>query len=832
MPLSRLRGSTALVALALAFAAPLPLVAQEVPTTVAPASQTEVSRFGLRFAVPTAARIVEDRDTPAARAYGVRLQDRAADRDLRMGVRVLTATDIAELPATPGTEAFTAFLSQVGTVPVTPNGVTLQLGERVLHVYSGIRTAPDSTEAQARMMFLITHEADAAGEGLLVAVFSEGIDADEAARIEAEFVTSLAVEPVAEPEAPVAEVVAEPETPVAEATPAPEAAVVEVAPEPEVSVAEVTPEPEAPVVEVVPEPQAAIVEPPVAEATPEPEAPVVEVVPQPEAQVVEAVPTPAPVQTLALLNGAASLVVPEGVTLSFEQHDPGFSDVEFVTLEGRLVRIAAGPVPRGIEPTLLRVLHGVDSIEEVQMGGLQAWLVRGEPTRSPADARTERGSGHPAVVIVPALCDGENPSYIVALAGEPGGAEDVAAMMAGLTLNRPETAVDCPTVIDALRPTAAVEEPAQATSQVVPPTDTPVAPPQAAPATVPADWERLERFGVSFALPLGIRVRRDRDEAERMEYWAQWIDQSGEPISEFSLRVMTAESLARLAGDEGAAPGTPGFEAMLARFGGLEVQGTDEIVTLGTTRLMAYRGEGMLTRNGNEVSGRILYLIAEAPNAQGLSPWVAIFSGGRPAAEAAAFEASVQASLGGDARLPEGALPTPGVTEAPPQVTIAPPPVVETPTDGKDPQPVVEAPVEVPPVAQPERVTTTHPLPITPTPEAQAWADAQAAGSIEAVQAYLNAFPRGLHSGEARAWLQANVRAVQIPAPTPSPDDEAWALALSRGTAEAFWTYLKAQPDGAHADEASALLASRPMPEARTLPATPLAPPPIVQPGK
>ena len=138
------------------------------------------------------------------------------------------------------------------------------------------------------------------------------------------------------------------------------------------------------------------------------------------------------------------------------------------------------------------------------------------------------------------------------------------------------------------------------------------------------------------------------------------------------------------------------------------------------------------------------------------------------------------------------------------------------------------------PQVQPQvpQVQPQRPPQAQPSAEAQAWNDALASGDAAQVLAYLQSYPRGLNSGQARAWLHA--RGIVAPdertaAATgtrmeQSSDEANWQAAVLEGSTTALWTYLKAEQQGAHRQEALAMLArTRPYaPEAPQVPGSPV----------
>ncbi len=521
-----------------------------------------------------------------------------------------------------------------------------------------------------------------------------------------------------------------------------------------------------------------------------------------EAPVPDAVPEAAvdtPPAALALIEGLVVLQPGAGYGVrSFAPNavaSEAYLGHESTPDEPRL-RVVAGGLSRPLERQVSRLLAEVQTLAEADLGGLPVWIVTGFAARNLQDQTVGAEAGVPALLVAPRLCVGGQVPYMVALMAAPGQEADLDAALAGLSLQAPEGAEPCPGAADGVRALL----------------------PAAPPPALPEGWEGQERFGIRFALPAGMRVRRERATADQMEYWLQQQDAQGDVRLEMSLRVLTPEARA---GMEAGEPGTPEFAAMLSRFAGIEVARSEETARLGDVVLHYYRGRGTRERQGAQVPVQMLYLIAETPAPDGLSPWLALMSIGEEPAAAQATEAAFVGSLGGAAVAVEApAAPV----ETPPVAT----PPVATP-------PVATPPVVMPPVVA-EPPVATPPASIA-SAESQAWEQALQNGSTDAVLRYLASYPRGLNSGAARRLLRE--RGVvppderrPEPAPAvvaaPDPDAQAWATALARGTAAAFWTYLKAQPQGAHVGEALARLQSRPEPEARAVAPVPQpAPQPV-----
>jgi len=91
----------------------------------------------------------------------------------------------------------------------------------------------------------------------------------------------------------------------------------------------------------------------------------------------------------------------------------------------------------------------------------------------------------------------------------------------------------------------------------------------------------------------------------------------------------------------------------------------------------------------------------------------------------------------------------------------------------------------------------------------QAWSQAQAEGSQAAVVAYMERFPGGSHEADALIRLEefrlADEAAARARDEQERQDNEAWEAARSARTPEAVDAYLAAWPGGLHADEARSL---------------------------
>lgn len=480
-------------------------------------------------------------------------------------------------------------------------------------------------------------------------------------------------------------------------------------------------------------------------------------------------PADAPATETAILPGLAGLRLPPGVTVMQEDRNDRSADL-FLGDTGAQphTRINAGRLMgRPLEQQLDRMLHEVDAVIEAEIGGVPVWVIHGTATHSLEDRPVDAAARIPAQIVVPRLCEDGAPVYLLGILAAPGDEARLDAMLPQLALQRPDGAEECAaSVIEAVHALFARSvAPASGSSDAAPVTPS---------SALPEDWVQHSRFGLSFAAPAGMEMRRERSVADRLEYWLQARDTSGEITEEISIRVFTPRALQDMPLQS---PDQQGFAAMLSDFGELTVADTGERMALGDLSLRAFRGEGQ--EDGRAV--RLLYLIAEAPAANGLTPWLVLRSAGLAPEAAAGFERDFLASLSGS-------------PEIPPQTEVTAP--ERTP-------PAAETPQNQPGQGQSPAASTAR-------PEAQAFEAARRDGSTEALLAYLAAYPRGLHSGDARAMLRA--RGIVPPderrPTTPRTDPEAvdWQRALDEARMEGFWTYLKMWPQGLHADEARARL--------------------------
>lgn len=173
--------------------------------------------------------------------------------------------------------------------------------------------------------------------------------------------------------------------------------------------------------------------------------------------------------------------------------------------------------------------------------------------------------------------------------------------------------------------------------------------------------------------------------------------------------------------------------------------------------------------------------------------------------------------------------PSDGVGATPDPVPPAMPepgPQPQEPPSGTTPQ---TGKPDIPAAATPPAPTSPDPatVPTPPVnPDDAAWARADAAQTPAAMLAYLADWPNGAYAERARAWLSARAIAVPQDAPRDDPEARAWAQAEAAQSVEAMLRYLRDWPRGAHAGTARDWLLARAIiiPDA--------GPPPAAVPGK
>ncbi|WP_417599204.1 hypothetical protein [Pararhodobacter oceanensis] len=463
--------------------------------------------------------------------------------------------------------------------------------------------------------------------------------------------------------------------------------------------------------------------------------------------------------------------------------------------------LIAGDIGREVAGAVASVqglFSAIDSIETGEHAGVPVTVIRGAAYLA---AEGPMGAAGPmrAQAMVTQGCAPEAGALLLAVVTTPTRSAPIVmeAITGTLELAMPEGSEACLEGFEAGLTEMAAALPemrrAQAEAEAA---RSPEALAAAAMAAVAAeDWQVIERFGLRLEAPADMRVRRDRDEAERQEIWLTNVDAETGLGSDVVLRVFTDAQRAALT----TAPvESAEFASELARLSGQPMVLTDERMRIGSSVMRQFRSHEMREIEGEMRARQLLYLISEEASASGLHIWAAIANIGVEAPRAAAIEARVLAGL---------AMVAPERFEQAAAVEV---PQVQLPE-------VVMPPVVMPPVGgQP------------PVDEAEAWAQARALGTFEAVADFLSAYPEGLHAADARNWLArrgsggAQVSAGGSDGPAPqvaATDAEAWQQVLALGTREAAMTYVKAFPQGAHLAEARAMLAGQMPPQAPAAPA-------------
>ncbi|PVH28132.1 hypothetical protein DDE20_13535 [Pararhodobacter oceanensis] len=476
--------------------------------------------------------------------------------------------------------------------------------------------------------------------------------------------------------------------------------------------------------------------------------------------------------------------------------------------------LIAGDIGREVAGAVASVqglFSAIDSIETGEHAGVPVTVIRGAAYLA---AEGPMGAAGPmrAQAMVTQGCAPEAGALLLAVVTTPTRSAPIVmeAITGTLELAMPEGSEACLQGFEAGLAEMAAALPemrrAQAEAEAA---RSPEALAAAATAAVAAeDWQVIERFGLRLEAPADMRIRRDRDEAERQEIWLTNVDAETGLGSDVVLRVFTDAQRAALT----TAPvESAEFASELARLSGQPMGMTDERMRIGSSVMRQFRSHEMREIEGEMRARQLLYLISDEASASGLHIWAAIANIGVEAPRAAAIEARVLAGL---------AMVTPERFEQAAAVEV---PQVQLPEVVMPPVEVApeEVPVEVPPVGGQ-----------SPADEAEAWAQARALGTFEAVADFLSAYPEGLHAADARNWLaRRGSGGAQVPAgggtggsggaapQVASTDAEAWQQVLASGTREAAMTYLKAFPQGAHLAEARAMLAGQMPPQPPAAPA-------------
>jgi len=626
------KGPIALFALSLSAFVPVAGLAQETstvleqaaPASAIPADWVAYERYGLRFSAPATMEFIEDIGGNNVGSIWLTQSDPETNSGTRLGMRIVPVEEHAAMP-TPGSEDYTAALSNLVSLPLIRTEQTVMLGDLELRVYStgSIADDDDTTDSVTRMMWLVAETPLLSNEGLWVGSFSAGLAEGEVIAIEQAFVASLGAENTAMigvdlPEAP-APTVAVPDD-------APDIAPVV---EPEVMAdADTMADPEPPVAEAAPMDDP---EPPVAEADPmaDPEPPVAEAMPVDDpAPIAEApAPTPAPMFNVVADRLGLTLaddIAVSGVTEDAQQVWATLTHPNFPDLVHTAVFVShPGADLEALTTTLMDRFNAIVSVVEGQHQGAPVWIISGPASRQPNGDYPRADRPHAHMMVTQNCLPGAGPAVFGVVTSEMRSAPVVLdVILSTLTLTMPPEAALCsPEVGDAVMalPLGTI--------------DRPEPPAEIAPVTM----VETDRFGFRIMAPDTMRIRRDRDHADRREIWLTDTDEDTRVGSDVVLRVFSPRARAEITGSD--AIDGPEFAETLSRLGDSTISQTDETLQIGSTTLSYFRGTGM-DDDGSGIprERRLLYLINPHPTATGLSPWVAITSFGLSEDEAAAHE--------------------------------------------------------------------------------------------------------------------------------------------------------------------------------------------------
>ncbi|MBN8292682.1 hypothetical protein JI664_11970 [Rhodobacter sp. NTK016B] len=204
-------------------------------------------------------------------------------------------------------------------------------------------------------------------------------------------------------------------------------------------------------------------------------------------------PQTAPAEDTALttiLTGVASMTLPD--TLTITETREGDANVYMALAEAAapdmpVVAIAAGILDRPLRRQVERMVHSVQAVVETEINGVPVWVLYGPSTRAMDARRTGPGEDLPARLVVPAVCTGAEPPYLVAMMSAPGDEALLDILQPALHLTVPPGATPCPpAMIEAIRG-AAIAGPATGspTGPATGPVTDPVTDPVTGPVTSP-----------------------------------------------------------------------------------------------------------------------------------------------------------------------------------------------------------------------------------------------------------------------------------------------------------------------------------------------------------
>ncbi|WP_370205618.1 hypothetical protein [Pararhodobacter marinus] len=607
MTLFSLRSSTALVALSVSLSVGLPLMA---PAQEPPAAQSqsegwqEATQFGLRFGLPPG--VTQIRDLPGHAVYSD-LDDRRAN-GVVIEIQQFDSAYWQQLNDL-GPEGVISALNARHLVEVAREEQTIRVGDRDFALYRGTGTLEDASgePVERQVLFLVSMDPDSDGNTLLIGVVGVGLGGAASGALEAEFIRSLdvdgteddgtddeqdgAVEP--EDTAP-AIAMAEPEAPgVTMATPQSEG----------VTLAEnAADEAGEAGADTMPEAEADTAMSDAESAAPETAAPPDPAVAALQAILAEIGSMPGPDGTLA--EGwtrherfGLQIAAPE-TAIIIADRGPG-ERREFVLREN-LTEVEGGSLEFA---TLILSRDDVDAVPGDE--GFTAIMAPDHPERvaeSPRRVMIGDREMRLYVVVGDPLPDGGDPSsveiYLTDLQPDAGGDFLVLGYRARLTPL--DTALGAyARYLQALAPVSAEaaqaepDAPETATQDGAAPVNPEAGPDARAEAPygtpeglTPDGWTRIDRFGLSLAMPPYAEIRNDRPEGPERGINLYHRDRSARTQFEAGIAIVPAAGLPGLPGDES-------FRAMLEGFADVPVTETGTVVMLGGVPFRLYTAEGM-----------------------------------------------------------------------------------------------------------------------------------------------------------------------------------------------------------------------------------------------
>ena len=232
----------------------------------------------------------------------------------------------------------------------------------------------------------------------------------------------------------------------------------------------------------------------------------------PEAPTPQADPAEDTAQT-TILTGVASMVLPDALTIAETREGDASTHMalaETAAPDTPVVTITAGILDRPLRRQVERMVHSVQAVVETEINGVPVWVLYGPSTRAMDARRTDPGEDMPARLMVPAVCAGAEPPYLVGMMSAPEDEALLDLLQPALHLIVPPGTTPCPpATIEAIRG-AAIAGPA--TDPVTGPVTDPVTGPgvavgephpQSSPSLAMAEaqaWEQAQRRGTPDAV--------------------------------------------------------------------------------------------------------------------------------------------------------------------------------------------------------------------------------------------------------------------------------------------------------------------------------------------